>query len=685
MHNNFHNLLKRNFFLLAVALLFQHGSNGEIEDLNDSNVDRGMGRIDYQFQNLKIKIEEKIDVQIISRSTDHEPKLHGELGVNLPLEIGDPDVEINKENIKLNWGSKLILQIRKAETAQCHTVLWESYLDSSLEDCFPYGRANWFGGPEIIHQVWPIEKLVLEEVPYVTQMFGNIAKAEPYWLNSKGAYIYVSPGTPLFVDSNNHRTDTICFIANDVAPYLKREKRVLEYNLCGFNDPREAQEHAIATFIGKPSGLPDIRMIEHPVWSTWVRYRFVVNETSVLQFANDIVRHGFSNSQIEIDDNWEACYGSTKFNTSRFPDLKELIKKLKNLGFRITIWVHPFVNEDCPTYSHLKNQGYFVANSAGNSTMIWWDGKGSSIDFTKPKAVQWFREMHWKTLKDNGIDGLKFDAGETSWLPQIPVLNCSVDDHPKAYTAAYVDTVSQFGPLTEVRVTHHTQHYPVFVRMVDKDSKWTLNNGLPTVITTMLVMNIQGYPWVLPDMVGGNSYAPDVVDKEMFIRWLQTNTFMPCIQFSVAPWDFDYETIAISKKFTELHYKYSSKIIQLMKNTVQTGAPLNPPIWWVDPKNPIAHKIYSEFLLGEDILVAPILAKGTTRRDIYLPKGYWRDENNPSKIYKGRRWLRNYYADLSTLPYFTRVKHSNTNYFSNEDSVNNLQVFDDISKIIPEI
>lgn len=81
----------------------------------------------------------------------------------------------------------------------------------------------------------------------------------------------------------------------------------------------------------------------------------------------------------------------------------------------------------------------------------------------------------------------------------------------------------------------------MFVRMLDKDSKWSFENGLETLITTLLVMNIQGYPWVLPDMVGGNAYDYDVVDKELFIRWLQANTFMPSIQFSIAPWDFDYE------------------------------------------------------------------------------------------------------------------------------------------------
>lgn len=78
--------------------------------------------------------------------------------------------------------------------------------------------------------------------------------------------------------------------------------------------------------------------------------------------------------------------------------------------------------------------------------------------------------------------------------------------------------------------------------------------------------------------------------------------------------------------------------------------------------------VFPEYLLGEDILVAPILKRGAVRRNIYLPKGYWRDENHPNVIYKGRRWLRNYYADLSTLPYFTRV-HKPSVSANQEDSI----------------
>lgn len=82
--------------------------------------------------------------------------------------------------------------------------------------------------------------------------------------------------------------------------------------------------------------------------------------------------------------------------------------------------------------------------------------------------------------------------------------------------------------------------------MVDRDSIWGLNNGLPTIITTTIQMNLNGYTLVLPDMIGGNGYnldheQADLPSKELFIRWVQANTFLPAMQFSFAPWNFDNE------------------------------------------------------------------------------------------------------------------------------------------------
>lgn len=128
--------------------------------------------------------------------------------------------------------------------------------------------------------------------------------------------------------------------------------------------------------------------------------------------------------------------------------------------------------------------------------------------------------------------------------------------------------------MIEVRAAQETQDLPIFLRMLDKDTEWTFKNGLPTLITTLLQLNLVGYPFILPDMIGGNGYNTNCT-KELFIRWLQANVFMPSVQFSYVPWDFDNETIEISRVFTKLHADYTDYIMETMYNAVETGEPGN--------------------------------------------------------------------------------------------------------------
>lgn len=172
-------------------------------------------------------------------------------------------------------------------------------------------------------------------------------------------------------------------------------------------------------------------------------------------------------------------------------------------------------------------------------------------------------------------------------------MNAKNENHPLAITTDYINTVAQFGPLVEVRSGQGNQKLPIFMRMVDKDSLWSFSNGLPTLVTTTLTLNMVGYPLVLPDMIGGNGYedAGGRPDKELFIRWLQANVFMPSLQYSYVPWDYDAETIAISHTFTDLHAKYSDEIMKRFKLAVETGEPVNPPLWWIAPDDRTAHQI----------------------------------------------------------------------------------------------
>jgi alpha-glucosidase len=117
--------------------------------------------------------------------------------------------------------------------------------------------------------------------------------------------------------------------------------------LCASSDARSMQDYAAAHLWRRPAGAPDTRMLTQPVWSTWAQYKADINASVVLDFGREIVARGFTASQLEIDDNWETCYGEAAFDPDRFPDPARLVEDLKALGFRVTLWVHPFINMNC--------------------------------------------------------------------------------------------------------------------------------------------------------------------------------------------------------------------------------------------------------------------------------------------------------------------------------------------------
>lgn len=221
------------------------------------------------------------------------------------------------------------------------------------------GRVAWYGGPELYRQFWPIEKLTLTNYSMVTKEEGYSAIAERYWLNSKGLFIYVDQKTPLFANQNVKNSNLLCLTAQNALPYnIRRDRISLVYYIGIAKNARLAHMEAVNKLLMKPTGAVNERMIRHPIWSTWARYKRNINESIVETFGNEILSNGFNNSQLEIDDNWEKCYGSLTFSLENFPNIKNLIDRLKARGFRVTLWVHPFINKNCePWYSDAKRLG----------------------------------------------------------------------------------------------------------------------------------------------------------------------------------------------------------------------------------------------------------------------------------------------------------------------------------------
>ncbi|XP_048511051.1 myogenesis-regulating glycosidase-like [Athalia rosae] len=548
----------------------------------------------------------------------------------------------------------------------------KAYVTSSLPDAEAGFKikledgVQWFGGPEAKYQLWPVQDAVWSASSYLPKEEAAVAIAEPYWFSSDGTFIYVTPQTSLFVDQNSREAGYLYLYARNISPYREREITDIEYTIGKYADPRSAHEAAAKLFFPRPAGIPNETIIARPIWSTWARYKANISQAIVRKYAEEIIAHGFTYSQIEIDDLWETCYGSLTFDTSaaKFPDIKSLTDDLHELGFMVSNWITPFINLNCKVpYAEAKDKGYFVKSIDGELNTTWWQGTSASIiDFTNEAAVEWFTARLAALKKSAGLDYFKFDAGEASWVPDIANLTGDVRKSPGIYTSKYARALAAFGNGIEVRTGYQTQDLDIMVRMLDKDSNWTFNNGLPTLITTLLVMNMAGYGFVLPDMVGGNGYVngelltTELPSKELFIRWLQANTFMPVIQYSFVPWDYDNETIEICAKYTKLHEKYAPTIIEVMKAAISSGAPVNPPVWWVDPLNKDAYNISDQFMLGEVIVVAPVIVENATVRDVFLPAGSWRDANYNNMIV-GPTWIKNYPAPLNILPYFVEENY----------------------------
>lgn len=221
------------------------------------------------------------------------------------------------------------------------------------------GHLSWYGGLQIFHQYWPVEKLTLANYSYVAKQQDNVGVAERYWLNSKGAFVYVEETAPLFIDQNVRDGNELCLKVQNALPYnVRRTSFPFVYYIGVGRDAKQVHREAVKIFLKKPTAVPDERMVEHPIWSTWARYKVDINETVIERFANEILSNGFNHSQLEIDDDWEVCYGALTFRSSKFPNIANLTSRLKARGFRVTLWVHPFINKGCdPWYSEAKRLG----------------------------------------------------------------------------------------------------------------------------------------------------------------------------------------------------------------------------------------------------------------------------------------------------------------------------------------
>uniref|UniRef100_T1JJV6 Glycoside hydrolase family 31 N-terminal domain-containing protein n=1 Tax=Strigamia maritima TaxID=126957 RepID=T1JJV6_STRMM len=610
---------------------------------------------------------------------DERVVLRARLGVNM---TSGRRISCKREfiNVSCLWddeGNRVQITILPTlPTLKCTNFVWVSvsYKDM-LKDCFQLRGAHWYGGGVHFDQSWPIEKVVRSESPFVTGDFirqrrthhGGVG--ERFWLSSKGAAIVVGPHVPLFVSLNQSSDGRLCLVGKNGFPYRnsRRAPPTLDYTVCVGRNLVALYQDVYKLFFSSATGAPDEQLLLDPIWSTWAHPGSLLDQHKVEQLAYEIDSHEFPRGTIVIGDKWEYCYGDMVFDAIKFPDPVNMMRKLANKGFRVALWIHPFSNIDCATFNEGQRRNYWVrvTDSNGNFSRVvsWWNGRGGLVDVTNADAVKWWIGRLAKLKSDLGVFAFMFDAGESTWLPNDSKLTAIDGAYPNVYSTKYVEAIAErFRGAIEVRVGYRTQHLPVLVRMTSKYSVWNASNGLRTIIPTALHFGLMGYPFIVPDVVGGGGGGG--ANRELLVRWLQLNVFLPAIELSTLPWSmfggFDDRLEYLFKKAFKLRARFAPLMVSLAREVSTSGSPIVRPLWWISPTDSVTHDIDSEFLVGDSLLVAPILDPGATSRDIYLPVGFWYDEIR-DRVHHGPIWLLDYKIELSEIAFFIQIPKPTVN------------------------
>nr|QHC34070.1 target of brain insulin-like 2 alpha glucosidase [Platynereis dumerilii] len=571
--------------------------------------------------------------------------------------------------------SKLVIKKveteRSAETPVCYNVTARKKTQRSrtLTHCLAFQDDFWFGGAEMYEQRWPINVNMktahsdkgMVFYPFISHNFGDYPFApgsvlERYWLSSSGVAIFIDRSIPLQVGFNKTH---LCFKTARMSSRAV-DVSILRYTVCVGGDIKTIHQFMAKRYWPNPTGVPDSLVTKNPIWTTWALYKRNINQSTVLQYAEDIRKHYFPVSHIEIDDMFSSRYGDFDFDKKKFPDPARMIKTLHQVGCRVSAWIHPFMNTDSVNFALAKKLEYLVwkdDSEERKEPLItkWWDGEGALLDFTNKAAVKWYFDRR-KTLDKLGMDSYKYDAGESSFLRRTFATNRTLTD-PNQYGSAYATAAFEYtNNAIEVRVGYVTQNLPIFVRVMDMNSVWSGDRGLDVLIPTVLHFGLIGYPFVLPDMIGGNFYQGQYPTKELFIRWTQITAFLPSMQFSIVPWAYDQEVVEICRDLVKLHVEYVTPLLlKWGKVAVQNGDPIIRPTWWIAPTDKNTFNDSTTFLIGNDVLVAPIILPERTHRNIYLPKGTWKDMLR-NKIIRGPIMLKDYSVPLKSVAYFELMK-----------------------------
>lgn len=397
-----------------------------------------------------------------------------------------------------------------------------------------------------------------------------------------------------------------------------------------------------------------------PVWSfgAWMSRMTYVADDEVSQIAARLRREEYPMDVLGLDTGWFerdwTCDWS--FSKQRFPDPPGFFARMREQGFRVSLWQCPFVNLDTDLRREAEEKGY-TGRAASGRGAFW---LGDTLDFTNPDTVEWYQSRLLRPLLEMGASAIKTDFGEEI-------------DETAEYCAMPAGLYRNLLPLLYQRAAWEITQQVTGEGVIWARSSWagcqrypthwsgdaaSSFDGLAGSLSGGLHLGLSGFAFWSHD-VGGFHGIPDFMGTppgdELFVRWTQHGVFSSHMRFHGTnprePWHFPAVS-SIVRQWLRFRYALLPYILSEAEKCCRGGHPMLRALVldWTD--DPAAWSISDQYMFGDAFLVCPLLAEGGTR-NVYLPEGRWVDFWT-GEVLEGPRYLKSVRSPLSRMPLYLR-------------------------------
>jgi alpha-glucosidase len=322
-----------------------------------------------------------------------------------------------------------------------------------------------------------------------------------------------------------------------------------------------------------------------------------------------------------------------------YPELDHVIEMLKQRGIGILGYINPYVLKDYSLFEEAAGKGYLGKDSQGKPYLVdFGEFDAGVVDFTNPEAVRWYKKVIQRELIDLGLRGWMADFGE--YLPHdITLYNgrSALLEHnpwPGYWAQVNKQAIVESGKGDELLFFMRSGSAQSLASCPmmwagDQNVDWSEDDGLPSALCAALSLAMSGAGLHHSDIGGYTTLYGMKRSKELLLRWCEFAVFTPMMRTHEGNrpqenWQFDSdeETRRFFAAMTNLHVQLKPYLQEAVRENAEQGIPVMRPLFLYYPKDPF-FTIKDSYLLGRDLLVAPVMEEGVTSRNLTLPPERW--------------------------------------------------------------